>query len=105
MLARGKGFISMYELKMLFGLPEDSEIVRANVSDEGVEFIVVSAKPIEKRTHITEYPHSVRRFRIKNNEYDTAINLSNVGERTAEEMAEDLANGLKYIQDKYNGND
>ena len=109
MLARGKGFISMEELKNLFGLPEDSEIVRVNISDEGVEFVVVSAEPIEKKTHITEYPHSVRRFRIKegvaniiNNKFEI---VTRVNEANADEIAKEIMHGLKQMQDKYNGND
>lgn len=65
MFARGLGFITYEDLKDMFELPEDSEIIDVKMGNAGVEFNIISKEEIKGKTYLVPRGYGVRRFRNK----------------------------------------
>lgn len=88
MLAKGKGYIPFEQLNSIFGLPEDAQIISAEIVDGGIEFKILSKEAIENKT-VKSDSWSVRRFRpalsteddviIKNEQGDVVFSTKTIG--------------------------
>jgi hypothetical protein len=88
MLAKGKGYIPFEQLNSIFGLPEDAQIISAEILDGGIEFKILSKEAIKNKT-VKSDSWSIRRFRptlsteddviIKNEHGDVVFSTKTIG--------------------------
>lgn len=88
MLAKGKGYIPFEQLNSIFGLPEDAQIISAEILDGGIEFKILSKEAIKNKT-VKSDSWSIRRFRptlsteddviIKNEQGDVVFTTKTIG--------------------------